>query len=81
MKILIIPLMLFAFNASATTKIISPSDAYTVHNDLDNFKVKVIEWIPKGNPNVRCIFTWNMGMYSGTACYNIIKPAPNFFSR
>jgi len=36
-----------------------------------NFDVRVYEWTPKHNPNVRCVFIAGHENSSGTACYNI----------
>ena len=73
MKLLIIPLLFVAMNATADSDAIKTSTAiYAV--PYGEFHIGVIEWIPNDNPNVRCVFAGLKSQYSGLSCYNLPKP-------
>lgn len=47
----------------------NPSAKYKL--DVYGFDVRVYEWIPKDNPNVRCVFVAGNENSSGVACYDV----------
>ena len=39
--------------------------------DVMNFDVRIYEWTPEENPNVRCVFAAGNQNSSGVSCYTI----------
>lgn len=48
-----------------------PTTKYKI--DVYGYDMRVYEWTPKDNPDVRCVFTAGNKNSSGTACYNVRK--------
>ena len=46
-----------------------PTTKYKI--DVMNFDVRIYEWTPADNPNVRCVFAAGNQNSSGVSCYNI----------
>ena len=78
MKYLIILLFVIS-TAHAESPSTQASAVYTV--PYGTTKLGVVEWIPKDNKDVRCVFTGLAGIYSGTACYTIKKEQPIYPGR
>jgi len=47
----------------------------TTHYKLDvvNYDVRVYEWVPEDNKDVRCVFIAGKWNSSGVSCYNVKK--------
>lgn len=49
----------------------APTSKYKL--DVYGFDVRVYEWAPKDNPNVRCVLIAGNNNSSGVACYPVEK--------
>lgn len=84
MKKLIIAITLMMFATAANAGLwdsIATSDfpvkETTSHYKLDvyGYNVRVYEWTPENNPDVRCVFVAGSENSSGVACYEVKKNA------
>lgn len=58
---------LFDQIATGTWKSVEPTTAYKL--ETYGYNVRVYEWAPKDNPNMRCVFVAGETNSTGVACY------------
>ncbi len=58
---------LFDQIATGTWKSVEPTAAYKL--ETYGYNVRVYEWTPKDNPNMRCVFVAGETNSTGVACY------------
>ena len=78
-KLLLLSMMLLPLSASAGMweklstigdEVIKPTNTYNV--EASGWNLRVVEWTPKNNPNVRCMFAGG-SKKGGVACYPVGK--------
>ena len=78
-KLLLSTLLLLPLSASAGMwtklstmgdEVIKPTNTYNV--EAAGWNLRVVEWVPKNNPNMRCVFAGG-SKKGGIACYPVDK--------
>lgn len=62
---------LFDQIATGTWDSVKPTNAYKL--ETYGYNVRVYEWTPKDNPNMRCVFVAGETNSTGVACYPVDK--------